>query len=330
MLKRFIFTLLAMALICPSGLAFASSITFRLSHTSAPNTVVYETYEVFKRAVERNTNGRVRVQVYPTSQLGSDVQATESVLSGAVDMSSCGTNNIPVFTELYFWAELPFMFKNAEGVHKVYGGEIGEEMKKRLEETTNLKCMFYADPGHFRNLMNSRREVKSPADMAGLKFRTGPSPVEMDTVRAIGGSPTPVNWSEVFMALEQRVVDGSMQHYQWAFSARHQEVVRFLTEAPVAHAMHLALVNKEKFYSYPPDIQKALLDAAAEAQKFNFENTEEWVDKLRQEFIKAGVKIHVATQEEIDVWRRAAMQMYGNYADKVPQAMIDRIQAAQN
>ena len=283
MLQRFGLVLLAGAFLF-GGVISASAadvIKYRLSHTSAPNTAVYETYEVFKKALEKHSNGKVKVQIYPTSQLGSDVQATESVLKGAVEMSSCGTNNIPVFTELYFWAEMPFMFKSADGVHKVYGGEIGKELKQKLEDTTNLKCLFYADPGNFRNIMNAKHEVFSPKDMAGLKFRTGPSPVEMDTVRALGASPTPVNWSESFMALEQKVVDGSMQHYQWAYSARHQEVIKYVTAVPAAHAMHLALVKQTTFYSYPEDIQKAMLAAAEEAEQHSFANADRWVDKRR-------------------------------------------------
>jgi len=333
MLKCFGFAFLVASFVVGGATAsFAADkpITFKLSHTSAPNTAVYETYEVFKKSLEKYSDGKVKVQVYPQSQLGSDVPATEAVLKGAVDMSSIGTNNIPVFTELYFWAEMPFMFKSSKGVHQVYGGEIGNELKQKLEETTNLKCLFYPDPGNFRNIMNAKREVVSPKDMEGLKFRTGPSPVEMDTVRAIGGSPTPINWSETYMALEQKVVDGSMQHYQWAFSGRHQEVVRYLTELPAAHAMHLAVMNKEKFYAYPKDIQEAILKAADDAQKWNFENTESWTDKLREKFKEAGVAIRVATPEEVEVWREAAITMYPKYADKVPQSFIDRVRAAQD
>lgn len=331
-LKRFAMGLLAGAFLFGGvcGASAADVIKYKISHTSAPNTGVYEAYEVYKKALEKYSNGKVKVQIYPTGQLGSDVQSTESVLKGAVDMSSCGTNNIPVFTELYFWVEMPFMFKNADGVHKVYGGAIGKELKQKLEETTNLKCLFYADPGNFRNLMNAKHEIITPADMEGLKFRTGPSPVEMDTVRALGASPTPVNWSETFMALEQKVVDGSMQHYQWAYSARHQEVVKYVTELPAAHAMHLALVNKTTFYSYPEDIQKAMLAAAEEAEQFSFANAEVWAGKLRTRFEEAGVKIRVATPEEIEVWRKAAMTMYPKYADKVPQSFIDRVRAAQD
>ena len=307
----------------------ADGISLKLAHTSAPKTAIFETYEVFKKAVEKNSAGAVKVQVYPSGQLGGDVPTAEGVLKGALDIASTGTNNMAPFTQLFFWADLPFMFVSMDGVHKVYSGAIGEEFKKKLEEQTDFKCLFYANPGSFRNLMNSKRPIRTPADMNGLKFRSAPSPVEMDTIRAIGGNPTPVAWPETYMALEQKVVDGEMQQYHWAVTARHQEVIRYVTELPGQHALHLALINKKKFASYPPAAQKAILDAAAEAQKFNFANTEKMNEDLKKICLAAGVQIYTATPEEVAVWRKAALNAWKPYADKVPQDLVDRIQAAQ-
>ncbi len=303
--------------------------TLKLAHTSAPKTAIFETYEVFKKAVEKNAAGKLKIQIYPNGQLGGDVPTAEGVLKGSLDIASTGTNNMAPFTSLFFWADLPFIFTSMDGVHKIYGGAVGEEFKKKLEQETEFKCLFYANPGSFRNLMNSKKPVRSPADMESLKFRSAPSPVEMDTIRAIGGNPTPVAWPETYMALEQKVVDGEMQQYHWAVTARHQEVIKYVTEVPGQHALHLALINKKTFASYPPEMQKALLDGAAEAQKFNFENTVKMNEILKKTCVDAGVKIYVATPEEVGVWRKAAMTVWTKYADKVPQALIDRIQAAQ-
>ena len=307
----------------------ADGISLKLAHTSAPKTAIFETYEVFKKAVEKNSAGALKIQIYPSGQLGGDVPTAEGVLKGSLDIASTGTNNMAPFTQLFFWADLPFMFVSMDAVHKVYAGAIGEEFKKKLEDQTDFKCLFYANPGSFRNLMNSKKPVRTPADMNGLKFRSAPSPVEMDTIRAIGGNPTPVAWPETYMALEQKVVDGEMQQYHWAVTARHQEVIKYVTELPGQHALHLALINKKKFASYPPAIQKALLDGAAEAQKFNFENTGKMNENLKKICLDAGVQIYTATPEEVAVWRKAAMAVWGQYADKVPQELIDRIQAAQ-
>lgn len=307
----------------------AKKLTLRLAHTSAPKTPIFETYAHFKKLVEEKSNGSIVVQIYPLGQLGGDVPTAEAVLEGSIDMASTGSNNMAPFTELFFWADLPFIFKSIDGVHAVYGGAIGEEYKQKLEDATDFKCLFYADTGGFRNLMNSKQEVRSPADMAGLKFRSAPSPVEMDTVRAIGASPTPVAWPETYMALEQKVVDGEMQQYHWAVTAMHQEVIKYVTEIPGQHALHLLLMNKNRFAKLSPDAQKILLEAAAEAQAYSFATAEQMNEPMKQICLDAGVKIYTATPEENEVWRKAAMKVWDQYQDKVPSALVQRILAAQ-
>jgi tripartite ATP-independent transporter DctP family solute receptor len=312
-----------------ASLAAQDKLTLKLAHTSAPGTPIFKTYALFKKLVEEQSGGSISIQIYPLGQLGGDVPTAEGVLEGSIDIASTGSNNMAPFTELFFWADLPFIFKSIDAVHKVYGGAIGREYKQKLEESTNFKCLFYADTGGFRNLMNSKRVVRSPADMAGLKFRSAPSPVEMDTIRAIGGSPTPVAWPETYMALEQKVVDGEMQQYHWAVTAMHQEVIKYVTEVPGQHALHLCLINKQRFAKFTPEVQKILLDAAAEAQTFNFTNAEAMNGPMKKICLDAGVEIITATPEENEVWRKAAMKVWDQYKDKVPSALVQRILDAQ-
>ncbi|WP_034638155.1 TRAP transporter substrate-binding protein [Desulfovibrio cuneatus] len=312
-----------------TSMAAQDTLVLKLAHTSAPHTPIFETYELFKKKVEEKSGGKIIVQVYPLGQLGGDVPTAEGVLKGSIDIASAGSNNMAPFTDIFFWADLPFIFKSIDTVHKVYAGEIGNEYKEKLEKSSDFKCLFYADPGSFRNLMSSKRPLRSPADMGGLKFRSAPSPVEMDTVRAIGASPTPVSWPETYMALEQKVVDGEMQQYHWAVTAMHQEVIKYVTEVPGQHALHLALINKNKFEALPTAWQKILQEAADEAQQFNFANAEKMNESLKKTCLDAGVTIYTATPEEVNVWREAAMPVWKKYQDKVPQALVERILAAQ-
>ena len=314
-----------------SGIAHASeTLVLKVAHTSAPKTIIYATFEKFKEELEKRSNGAVRVQLYPLSQLGGDVPSAESVLKGSLDVASCGSNNMAPFTTLYFWADLPFIFKNLDGVHKVYGGPVGEEFKRRLEAETGFKPLFYADPGSFRALMTIKKPVRSPADMAGLKFRSAPSPVEMDTIRAFGANPTPVSWTETYMALEQKVVDGEMQQYHWAVTARHEDVIRHVTEIPGQHALHLALMNKEKFHACSPQVQTWILESAKAAQDFKFANAAAWNENLKDIMRKANVEIYEPTPAEQAAWAEAGKTVWAQYADKAPEELIRRILDAQN
>ena len=314
----------------PQAGAKQEVITIKLAHTSAEGTTIYKTYDKFKELLEKNSNGKLKVEVFPASALGGDQALVEGAKRGSIDIGSCGTNNLSQFSNLYLWADLPYVFKNLDGVHKVYGGPIGEEMKKKFEEEQkDLVVLFYADPGSFRNFMNTKREVKTPEDAKGLKMRTAASPVEQAIVRAFGSAPTPVSWPEVYMALEQKVVDGELQQYHWIVTAKHQEIIRHVSEIGGQHALHLAVLSKKTWDKLTPELQKVVMDAAKEAQKYNFDNAEKFNNDLRQEVIKAGVKIYNPTPEEMKLWEQAGQKVWDEYKDKVSRELIDRVRKAQ-
>jgi tripartite ATP-independent transporter DctP family solute receptor len=307
------------------------TITLTLAHTSAPGTPIFATYERFKDSLEKNSNGKIKVNVHPQSTLGGDVAQVEGAKRGSIDIGSCGTNNLSPFTSLYMWADMPYVFKDIDGVHKVYGGPIGEEFKKKFEdEQKDLKVLFYADPGDFRNFMNTKREVKTPADAKGLKLRTAASPVEQAIVRAFGASPTPINWPEVYMALEQKVVDGELQQYHWIVTAMHQELIRFVTECGGQHALHLAIMSKKTWDKLTPDQQKVVEDAAKDAQKYNFDNASRLNQDLRKIVEKAGVKFYKPTPQEYKAWEDAGKVVWNEFQQKVPLDLIERVRKAQD
>ncbi|MHB8916732.1 MAG: TRAP transporter substrate-binding protein [Desulfocucumaceae bacterium] len=314
----------------PQAAAKSDIVTIKLAHTSAEGTTIYKTYDKFKELVEKNSSGKIKVEVFPASALGGDQALVEAAKRGSIDIGSCGTNNLSQFSNLYLWADLPYVFKSLDGVHKVYGGPIGDEMKKKFQdEQKDLIVLFYADPGSFRNFMNSKKEIKTPEDAKGLKIRTAASPVEQAIVRAFGAAPTPVSWPEVYMALEQKVVDGELQQYHWIVTAKHQEIIKYVSEIGGQHALHLAVMSKLTWDKLTPDQQKIVADAAKEAQKFNFDNAEKFNNDLRQVVIKAGVKIYNPTPDEMKQWEKAGQKVWDEYKDKVSRELIDRVLKAQ-
>jgi tripartite ATP-independent transporter DctP family solute receptor len=307
-----------------------SAITLKLAHTSAEGTTIYKTYDKFKELVTTNSNGQIKVEIFPASSLGGDQALVELTKRGSIDIGSCGTNNLSQFSNLYLWSDLPYVFKSLDGVHKVYGGVIGDEMKKKFEdEQKDLIVLFYADPGSFRSFMNTKREVKTPDDTKGLKIRTAASPVEQATVRAFGAVPTPINWPEVYMSLQQKVVDGEMQQYHWIVTAKHQEIIRYSAEIGGQYALHLAVMSKQSWDKLTPDQKKVVAEAAKEAQKYNFENAAMLNNDLRQQVIDAGVKIYNPTPDEMKKWEQAGQMVWDEYNDKVPRELIDRVLKAQ-
>ncbi len=309
--------------------AQAKPITLRVAYTAQPDCVIAHSYEVFKQELEKRTDGKVRVILYPNAQLGNDVATAEAVAKGALDVASCGANNISPFTKLYYWADLPFMFRDITDVYKVYGGPVGKELKAKMLEQTPFKVLFYADTGSFRHLMNTKHPVRTPDDVRHLKFRTTPSPVETAVVESLGGVPTPIQHSEIYMAMEQGVVEAEMQQYMWSVGTRRYQLTKYITELPAQHALHLAVMNKDKFASYPPEIRTAIDEAAAAAEAYNFANAPRANEELRQLVMKSGCQIITLTPEEIEPFRQRAMKVWDAYKDEVDMELVSRVQAVQ-
>lgn len=301
-----------------------------LSHTAAEGTPIYTTYEKFKQLVEEKSQGSITIKIHPHGQLADDTTGVEMVQSGSLDIASAGTNNMAPFTNLFLVFDLPYIFKDVESAHKVLAGEIGEEIKQKFEEELNLKLLFFLDPGSQRDLMNTERVVRVPDDVKGLKFRSAQSPIEIATIEALGGVATPIAWAEVYSALEQGVVNAQLQQYHWAVTANHQEIIRYVTETGGIHAFHLAIMSGDRFNALSEEQQQIILEAAALAQAFNFEESPKLVDALRQKMIDAGVEIYQPTQDEKEVWMERAQTVWDQFADQIPEGLIERIVTAQN
>ncbi len=300
-----------------------------LSHTAAPGTPIYLTYEKFKEELEERTEGSVTVKIHHSATLAGDTQGIEMLQNGTLDIASAATNNMAPFTDLFLVFDLPYIFEDVYATHKVLNGDIGQEFKEKAEEELGLKLLFFLDPGTQRDVMNSKREVRVPEDLRGLRFRTAESPIEMAYVEALGAVATPITWVEVYSALEQGVVDGLVQQFHWVVTANLHEVIRYVTETGGIHAMHMAFMNKDSFDKLSEAQQQAVLEAAQVAQDYNFEIAPKMADEMKQQMIDEGVQFYTPSEEELAQWREISVSIWDLFTDRIPEDLIERIQEAQ-
>ena len=305
-------------------------IVFRLGHTLSPGNFLYNDFELFKKLAEEKSGGKVEVLIYPGGQLGSDVQLVEQVGQKAIEAAGSSSNNIAAISDIYLWSNLPYLFTDLAAAQKVFAGEIGEDCKKRFEESTRYKILMYADYGGTRTLYTARKQVKTPGDLKGMKLRTTATPIEQDFVRALGANPTPIAWMEIFMGLEQGVVEGLFNDNVWIYSAKHHEVCKYATVVPgTIYATHLLLVNKEVFNAYPEDVKKALLDAARETQAANFANSAKSDALLEEDMKKIGMSFYRTTPEETEAFRQAGRGIWEKYYNQIDKKFVERVLEAQ-
>jgi tripartite ATP-independent transporter DctP family solute receptor len=216
----------------------------------------------FKSAVEANSNGEIKVELYPSGVLGKERETMVQVKSGVVQSYISSTGGMSTFYPMIDITNMPFAFSSYNVVYKVYDGKFGQELAKDIEKKSGFHVLGFGESGGFFVITNSKREIKSPKDMKGIKIRTMTVPLHMEIIKSLGGSPTPIAWSEVYTSLQTGVVDGQMNPISIINMAKFYEVQKYATLTNHIYAPYIWVMNA-KFYNNLSPAHKAIVDDAA-------------------------------------------------------------------
>jgi tripartite ATP-independent transporter DctP family solute receptor len=239
--------------------------TLKLGHLANTEHTWHKGSVKFAELVEKKTDGRVKVQVFPNEQLGKEMEVIGNIQSGIVDMLITGES-------MMNWAPLcgliavPYMIRDSAHMEKIVEGEVGQAIEKEVIEKVRLRPVAWFERGA-RNL-TSNREVKKPEDLNGLKLRVPNVPLFVATWEALGAKPTPMAFSEVFTSLQQGIIDGQENPYDLIKSASFFEVQKFVNKTEHVRGWIYLVIGEDKFQSMPEDIRKAVLEAGKEAQAY--------------------------------------------------------------
>jgi len=220
----------------------------------------------FKELVEKNSNGRIEVKVYPNEQLGKEKDLVTSIQTGTADMGIFGETLTTFGANKTMMMATPYLLRDAAHLHKVAGGEIGKEIEQQIIDKVKLRPIAYFERGP-RDL-TSNRPVKHPDNLNGMKLRVPNVPLFVAAWQALGAKPTPMAFSEVFTALQQGTIDGQENPYALIKSANFFEVQKYLNKTSHVRGWIYVCISEKKFQSLPPDLQKVVLDAGKEMQKY--------------------------------------------------------------
>src|SRR6056297_4350085 len=190
---------------------------------------VHEYAVNFKEFVEMGTNGRITITLYSDSQLGNEEQRMEQTMSGSTKINvASNAGMVSVYPEIYA-ATIPFMFESFEAAHKFFdSSEYWEMTQAEFEEKTGVALLEAVEEGGFLAFTNNQKEIQSPSDFEGLKFR-GMDPGQIALYESFGASGTPIPWTELYMALQTGVVDGQMNPPTYIISGSLYEVQDYVT-----------------------------------------------------------------------------------------------------
>lgn len=279
----------------------------------------------FAEIVNAKTNGRYEVQVYANAQLGDDIKATEAVKMGNLEMTAPSSSPLVGIDPDLNVLDLPFLFPNTKAADAVLDGAVGTKIALKLEDN-GLKLLAYYENG-FRNITNSVREIKTPADLKGLKIRTMENKIHLAAFKAMGANPTPMPFSEVFTAMQQKTIDGQENPIPTIFLSKYNEVQKYATLTGHVYGPHLLLINKKLYDSMTPEDQKIFMDAANESKIFQRETNramnKDYVAKLRE----AGMTVTELTDDQKKAFQDACAPVYKEFEASIGKDLIAEVKA---
>lgn len=279
--------------------------------------------EVFKPYVEEQSEGRIKVNLFPNGQLGGDRQAIEGVQMGTIDMTIPAAAVLSGFEEKFQIFDLPFLFSSKDEVYEALDGELGNKLSDLLLPL-GLRNLAYGENG-FRHITNDEGPITKPSDLEGLKIRTMENPVHMETFRELGANPTPVSFGELYTALQQGTVDAQENPIPLVYTSKFYEVQDYYSLTGHVYAATVVLINEELFQSMPEDLQNIIIEGAElyrdEQRELSSQQDEEMLQELRNE----GMTINELTNEEKQGFIDATKSVYEEFEDVIGSELMELV-----
>ncbi|MGC3987482.1 MAG: TRAP transporter substrate-binding protein [Pseudorhodoferax sp.] len=262
-------TRIAAGLVLGMGLACAAfaQTAMKISISTAQNSHQGIAIDTFAKEVEKRTGGRYKVQTFYNGALGGERESIEAVQLGTQELAFSSTGPVPNFVPETKILDVPFLFRDKAHARAVLDGPIGQDLLAKFD-AKGFKALAWAENG-FRHMTNSKRDIRNPEDLKGLKMRTMENPVHIAAYKTFGIITTPMAFPEVFTALQQGTVDGQENPLSVIISAKFEQVQKHLSLTGHVYSPAIFVMNKAAFDKLSAADKQAFIDAAKEGTKAN-------------------------------------------------------------
>jgi len=286
-------TALAVAFSLAAPLALAQAqVKLTLGHGAAPGNPRHEASLKFAEVAKAKSNGRIEVQVSPSAQLGDDAVMVTALRTGALDLSANSQGAVAAAVPEYAAFGMPFLFADLQHAWKVMDGPLGKELAAKSADK-GMVVLGYWDNG-IRHMTNSKRALVRPEDLKGLKMRTPPDAVTVDIMQSLGAEAQQIKFAELYVALQQGVVDGQENPLMNIHASKLYEVQKHLALTGHKYEMTPFLMSKRSWDKLSEADRKVLTEAAAEATALQRKLSAESDAKLLADLKSKGVNVSVA------------------------------------
>jgi tripartite ATP-independent transporter DctP family solute receptor len=303
--------------------AQAQEFTFRANTVGTEQSIHYAGLSKFKELVEERTDGRVRIDIFHSAQLGDQLSGIESMLSATIDIA---TVDSPITTvdPLLQVLGLPYVFRDREHVASVLEGPVGELIANRLYERGLVVLGFME--GGFRQITNDVRPIYEPEDLRGITLRTPEDRVRVRLFNSLGANASPLPYSELYSALQTGVFDGQENPLIEIQSSRFYEVQRYVSITNHVYTISYLLMSRQVFDGLPKDIQQILLEAGREAAHHTAEVGAQADQEILELAQARGMEVNRAN---IDAFMEATATLRGEVAAELGEEALELLRMIQ-
>ena len=318
----------AISAVLSAGLAFAASAetVIKIGHGAAESFHMHRALLKFEELVETGSNGEIDVQIFPSSQMGPDREMIEGVQTGVLEMAIPPSSFFAGWDPAFAVIELPYMYASKDIAFDVLDGAAGDGMLARVENQ-GLVGLGWLELG-VRNVTNNVRPIASPQDLEGVKLRTMKVPAHVATFESLGANPTPMNFGEVYSALQQGVIDGQENPLAIITSQRFYEVQKYLSTTGHVFAVYMPVVSKPFFDNLSAEHQQLIRGSMARARAHQAELVAAEDASQLDEIRSAGVEVLELTAEQRQAFADQTESVRLQYRDEVGAEAYDAWVAA--
>ena len=310
-----------------NAVAATAPIVIKFSHVVAQHTPKGQAADYFKKIAEERTKGRVKVEVYPNSQLYKDKEEMEALQLGAVQMLAPSLAKFaPLGVKEFEVFDLPFIFDNYQELHKVTQGPVGAKLLKKLEPK-GILGLAYWDNGF--KVMSANKPIKNVADFRGQKMRIQSSKVLDSEMRSVGAIPQVLAFSEVYQALQTGVVDGTENPPSNLYTQKMHEVQKYVTLSDHGYLGYAVIVNKKFWMGLPADIRATLEACMKDATKYANDVAKKDNDEALAAVKKSGRSQLISlTPQERAAWKKAMDKAHKDNMGRIGADIVKEVYAA--
>lgn len=294
--------------------------TIRFGHLNNPDHAVSFGVKRFAEILSAKSDGKMKVQEFPSNQLGNEQQQQAALQGGVQQMYAPATTSLAGIVKEFGLVDFPFAVSDFEQADELLDGPLGQTLIAKLPEK-GLVALGYWDLG-FRNVTNSRHPIEKPEDLAGLKIRVIPNPVFLETFQAFKANPVPLPFAELYGALESKAVDGQENPFAVILSNKFYEVQKYVSATNHVYAANIVLVSKRFWDQLTPQEQQWMHESADEARAYQRQVSRDAAKVAVEELKSRGAQFNEISPEEVARMREIVKPVVDKFASQYDPAIV--------